>query len=51
MTKKKKYPTIKPLLIKDEKGKVVGIFLKFNVYQSILEEIEEFKKSRKKKIS
>jgi hypothetical protein len=41
--RKKKYPIIKPKYIKDSKGKVLGVYLDYDVYESIFEEIAELR--------
>jgi len=40
----KKFPRIKPNYIKDEKGKVVQIFLDMKSYESMLGRIQEYEK-------
>ncbi len=44
MAKKKKYPEIKPQFLKDKKGKIVSVYLDYDVYTSIFEEIKGIKK-------
>lgn len=44
MVKKKKYPKISPLYVKNNKGKTVEVLLKYDVYESIFEEISDLKK-------
>ena len=48
MKKKRKYPEIKPLFIKNEDGKTTSVFLEKKVFKSILEELKEFEKIKKK---
>ncbi|MGB8467772.1 MAG: hypothetical protein WCE21_02115 [Candidatus Babeliales bacterium] len=44
MVKKKKYPKIHPSIVKDQNGKEVEVYLKYNVYESIFREMDELKK-------
>ncbi len=44
MAKKKKYPEIKPQFLKNKMGKVVSVYLDYDVYTSIFEEIKDIKK-------
>jgi hypothetical protein len=44
----KKYPEIKPQYLKDEKNKVIGVYLDMNAFKSILEEISELSNTIKK---
>lgn len=44
MIKKKKYPKINPLFVKDQKGEKVEVILKYNVYESIIDEMNDLKK-------
>ena len=48
MKKIKKYPEIKPLFVKDSKGKKISVYLKIDVYESIFEELKEFEKIKEK---
>lgn len=56
MKKRKKYPAIKPLFVKDQAGKVVEVILKLDVYESIINEMTDletkisFFKKRKKEM-
>ena len=43
MAKKKNFPKISPQIVKDEKGKAVSIILKYDVYSSILNEMDYLK--------
>lgn len=47
MAQKKKYPTIKPKFLKDKAGKIVEVYLDYNVYESIFDEIESLKNKTK----
>jgi len=47
---KKKYPEIKPLFVKNDKGKTTHVYLDIKVYNSIFEELKEFEKLRNKKV-
>jgi len=44
MLKKKKYPKIRPYTIAD-KGKTVEIYLNYKVYKSMIDEMDDLKKS------
>jgi hypothetical protein len=44
MVKKKKYPTIVPQFLLGKNGKPVKVYLPYDVYESIFEEIEDLKK-------
>lgn len=46
---KRKYPEIEPQFYKNDKGKIVEVYLPYNVYESIFEEIEDLKKQFKVK--
>ena len=48
MARKKKQPEIKPLYVKNDKGKKTAVYLDYHVYVSILDEIKEFEKIKKK---
>lgn len=48
MTTKKKILPIKPLFMKNEKGKVTNVFLPYDVYEAILGEIDKFAQEVKK---
>ena len=57
MIKKKKFPKIKPSMVKDKNGKDVAVYLPYNVYESIFEEMDmlkkkiaEFKKQKSQKL-
>lgn len=41
--KKRKYPEIKPQFRKDKKGKITEVYLPYDVYESIFQEIKELK--------
>lgn len=45
----KKYPEIKPQYLKDQKNKILGVYLDMNTFKSILEEIDELSTEMKKK--
>ena len=55
MIKKKKYPKISPSLVKNQTGKKVEIYLKYDAYESILEKMDELNKKiselKKKKLA
>ena len=40
MMKKKRLPKISPLVIKDKNGKVETLFLKYSVYEAILDRMD-----------
>jgi hypothetical protein len=44
MIKNKKYPQIVPSFLKDEKGKNIAVYLKYNEYESIFDEMKALKK-------
>lgn len=43
MIKKKKFPQIHPAIVKDQNGKAIEVYLKYDEYKSIFEEIDELK--------
>lgn len=45
--KKTKYPEIKPQFRKDKKGNITEVYLPYNVYESIFQEIDELKAKAK----
>lgn len=42
--KKKKYPPIEPQYLKNKQGKTVAVYLDYDVYNSIFDEINELEK-------
>lgn len=44
---KKTYPTIEPMFLKNEKGKLTSVFLPYDVYESIFEEIKDLEQKIK----
>lgn len=44
MTKKRKYPVIDPVFIKNASGKPDTVYLPYNVFESIFEEMGDLKK-------
>ena len=44
MSKKKQYPPIKPKFLKNSQGKVTHVYLDYDVYTSIFDEIKELEK-------
>ncbi len=55
MAKRKKHPKIQPLFVKDQRGKEVEVYLRYDVYESIFDEMNELRKKisafKKKKSS
>jgi hypothetical protein len=41
--KKKKYPEIKPQFLKNKDGKITEVYLPYDVYESIFQEIKELR--------
>ncbi|MCK4518040.1 hypothetical protein KAT92_04640 [Candidatus Babeliales bacterium] len=46
--KKKTLPTIKPLYVKNEEGKKTNVYLDIKTYESIVKELKEYEKLKKK---
>lgn len=44
MVKKKQFPKIHPSIVKDQHGKKVEVYLQYDVYESIFEEMGQLKK-------
>ena len=47
MVKKKKYPKIIPKYLKNKQGKSIAVYLDYDVYTSIFQEIDDLKQEAK----